>query len=88
MELRDSDGRVIVEGRMHCLSKSKCARTACGLAMLCLAFAAVAADPEHPDENWITDSSNGCRIWNPNPQKTETVSWSGACRKGLEKAMG
>ena len=67
---------------MNCLSKSQWARTACGAAMLCLASTAVAADAEHPDVNWITDS-NGCRIWNPNPKENETVSWSGACRNGV-----
>jgi len=56
--------------------------------VLGLAFAAVAADAEHPDESWIVDSSSGCRIWNPNPQEDETASWSGACRNGVGEGYG
>ena len=73
---------------MNCLSKSQCARTACGIAMLYLASAAVAADAEHPEENWITDSINGCRIWNPTPLENETVSWRAHAETGSRKAMG
>lgn len=28
---------------------------------------------------WITDPSNGCRVWNPNPKPKETITWSGVC---------
>lgn len=55
--------------------------------MLCLASTAVAADAEHPDANWITDS-NGCRLWNQNPVENETVSWTGACRNGVGEGYG
>ena len=37
---------------------------------------------------WITDNSNDCQIWNPYPQPDETVSWSGACSKGLASGYG
>jgi hypothetical protein len=56
--------------------------------MLYLASAAVAADAEHPEENWITDSINGCRIWNPTPLENETVSWRAHAETGSRKAMG
>ena len=37
---------------------------------------------------WATDVKSGCRVWNPNPQLTETVTWSGACGHGLAEGSG
>jgi hypothetical protein len=37
---------------------------------------------------WISDSSAGCRVWNPHPQPGETVRWSGACANGLAQGRG
>jgi hypothetical protein len=37
---------------------------------------------------WISDSSVGCRVWNPHPRPGETVQWSGACANGLAQGRG
>lgn len=36
----------------------------------------------------ITDPSNGCVVYNPNPRSGETISWSGGCRNGLAHGAG
>jgi len=72
---------------MSTLSKSQCARVA-GAAMLCLASAAIAAEADDTPKNWLADSNSGCRVWNPTPEESETVSWSGACRNGVGEGYG
>jgi MORN repeat len=37
---------------------------------------------------WITDTSAGCKVWNPHPQPNESVHWSGACANGLAQGRG
>jgi hypothetical protein len=37
---------------------------------------------------WIADAQSGCRVWDPNPQLTETVAWSGSCANGLAEGPG
>jgi hypothetical protein len=37
---------------------------------------------------WTSDSSVGCRVWNPHPQPNETIQWSGACTNGLAQGRG
>src|SRR6266853_1959819 len=54
--------------------------------MLSFAWTGMAAQPLRPD--WVTDPSSGCRVWNPNPQGDETITWSGACRDGLAEGRG
>jgi hypothetical protein len=39
------------------------------------------------DSIWIADS-NGCKIWDADPQPNETVTWSGACRDGYADGNG
>ena len=34
------------------------------------------------------DNIDGCYIWNPNPQQSETVIWSGHCSGGLVDGTG
>jgi len=36
----------------------------------------------------ITDTTTGCRVWNPNPQPNETIRWEGACENGLAQGKG
>ena len=55
-------------------------------AMLSFPWTAMAAQPLRPD--WVADPSSGCRVWNPNPQGNETISWSGACREGFAEGRG
>ena len=86
-EFEAREGRRPFRGGINAFSRSLCARVV-GAAMLCLASAAVAAEADHVEGNWLADSSSGCRIWNPAPVKNETVSWSGACREGLAEGHG
>jgi MORN repeat len=37
---------------------------------------------------WITDTSAGCKVWNPHPQANESVHWSGACAGGFAQGRG
>jgi hypothetical protein len=55
------------------------------LLMAAMAFAGAAAAEE--DVAWIADK-NGCKVANPFPQAGETITWSGACKKGLADGQG
>ena len=57
------------------------ARLAVWLAALVLAAPAAAG-------GWISDSTTGCRVWNPNPTAQESVSWSGSCKDGFAQGEG
>lgn len=46
-----------------------------------LATCAMAAAPPAYAGDWIADKF-GCRVWNPNPQLEESVTWSGSCANG------
>jgi hypothetical protein len=37
---------------------------------------------------WIEASGTGCRIWDPQPEPNETVTFSGACTDGLASGPG
>lgn len=39
------------------------------------------------DSVWIQDP-NGCKVYNPNPVKDETISWSGTCANGYATGSG
>lgn len=39
------------------------------------------------DSVWIQDP-NGCKVYNPNPIKDETISWSGQCSNGYASGTG
>jgi len=47
----------------------------------------VAALPAHAGD-WIADAKSGCRVWDPNPQLEESVTWSGACANGRAEGHG
>jgi hypothetical protein len=38
--------------------------------------------------NWIKDAATGCRLWNPNPQKHETISWYGDIKDNKADGYG
>ena len=38
--------------------------------------------------DWVADAKSGCRIWNPNPQLEESVTWSGSCVQGRAEGKG
>ena len=37
---------------------------------------------------WIADQRTGCKVWNANPAPDESITWSGACAKGLAQGKG
>ncbi len=58
-----------------------------GMAAAALAAALIAVAPSARAGEWIADTS-GCRVWNPNPQLEETVTWSGSCANGRAQGSG
>ncbi len=35
-----------------------------------------------------TDPATGCKMWNPNPEPTDTFTWSGGCNNGYGDGFG
>ena len=46
------------------------------------------ADNKKPMPDWITTSNKSCKVWNPNPEPNESVTWSGECKDGLASGKG
>ena len=59
-------------------------------AVLLLASQAIAApdDRRPPAPDWITATNQPCKIWNPEPQPNESVTWSGDCKDGYASGEG
>ncbi len=56
-----------------------------------LAGAVAAQVPDHARAQaggWITDTSAGCKVWNPHPKPNESIHWSGACTDGFAQGRG
>ncbi len=57
------------------------------VAILLVAVQAMAqTDKARPD--WITATNQPCKIWNPQPEPNESVTWSGMCKDGLASGQG
>lgn len=37
---------------------------------------------------WITATNKPCKVWNPEPQANESVSWAGPCKDGFASGKG
>ena len=37
---------------------------------------------------WITATNQDCKIWNPEPQPNESVTWTGPCKDGFASGKG
>jgi hypothetical protein len=61
---------------------------ALSVAIMSLASAAVAQTAEPAPPGWITATNKPCKIWNPQPQRNESVTWSGACTDGFASGKG
>jgi hypothetical protein len=59
-----------------------------GAAILFVSFEAAAQTRNPPPPGWITATNQPCRIWNPEPQPDESVTWSGPCKDGLASGKG
>ncbi len=38
--------------------------------------------------SWMADARTGCKVWDPVPEPTESVRWSGACVDGFASGPG
>ena len=58
------------------------------IAFVSIAFltTAHAAEPKAP--GWIIAKNHACKIWNPEPQPNESVTWSGDCKGGFASGKG
>jgi hypothetical protein len=66
------------------------ATVAAPLLVLGLAAQAQTNSPPSPQmpPDWITASNKPCKLWNPEPQAKETVTWSGECKDGFITGRG
>lgn len=53
-----------------------------------ISLGAVAQISESAIPGWITATNQPCKIWNPAPQKNESVTWSGQCKDGFASGKG
>src|SRR5260221_11874629 len=53
-----------------------------------LLMVSLPAAAQTPQPGWIADARSGCRVWNSDPQPTESITWSGACQNGLAQGRG
>lgn len=76
---------------MHLPMKRPPTLAGLALAVGLLASAAAAQpadDPAPLPSGWTADTRTGCKVWNPQPQPGETMTWSGACKDGLASGPG
>jgi hypothetical protein len=57
-------------------------------AILLLAGQAMAQGNRSAAPDWITATNQPCKIWNPEPQPNESVTWSGECKDGYASGQG
>ena len=59
------------------------------IAIAAIVFASQAvAQPQKPKPDWITTTNQPCKVWNPEPQPDESVTWSGECKDGFATGKG
>jgi hypothetical protein len=58
------------------------------VAFLFLGSQGLAATNDREPANWITATNQPCKIWNPEPQPNESVTWSGECKDGYASGEG
>ena len=57
-------------------------------AILLVTFPAMAQTDNPAPPNWITATNQPCKVWNPEPQPNESVTWSGPCKDGFASGKG
>jgi len=70
------------------LSAKKSSGIAAATAILLFAFQATAQTDNSASPAWITATNQPCKIWNPEPQPNESVTWSGSCTDGFASGKG
>lgn len=58
------------------------------IACLLLASPCGAQNEAHAPPGWIAAAQSGCKIWNPQPEANESVTWSGGCTDGFASGEG
>ena len=58
------------------------------VALVCAEAAASVAQDKLAAPGWSVETLHGCRVWNPEPQPNETVTWSGSCPNGVANGFG
>lgn len=53
-----------------------------------ISFQAAAQTGSAAPPGWITARNQPCKIWNPEPQPNESVTWSGPCKDGFASGKG
>ena len=70
----------------------KIKRAMAAVAFVALATPAMAQADNTSMPDWITATNPAtnqpCKVWNPNPQPNESVTWSGECKDGLASGQG
>ena len=61
-----------------------------GFACLVASGAAASPAPDFSgrDPHWIKDAAKNCWAANPDPEAGETITWTGACERGLLSGQG
>ena len=62
-------------------------------AAILLLAAQAAAQTDNPKDkpatpDWITTTNKPCKVWNPNPEPNESVTWTGPCKDGFASGKG
>jgi MORN repeat protein len=57
-------------------------------AVLFVVSGATAQTDNSSPPDWITTSNRPCKVWNPEPQPDESVTWSGECQDGFASGKG
>src|SRR5258708_2152602 len=57
-------------------------------AILFVTFQAMAQRDNPAPPDWITTTNKPCKVWNPEPQPNESVTWSGPCKDGFASGQG
>ena len=57
-------------------------------AILFVTYQAMAQRDNPAPPDWITATNKPCKVWNPEPQPNESVTWSGPCKDGFASGQG
>src|ERR1700733_14241418 len=60
----------------------------CTVAMLFAFEASAQTGDDARPPGWITTTNKPCKVWNPEPQANESVTWSGPCKDGFASGKG
>jgi hypothetical protein len=66
----------------------KCLGLIATAALFIGSFGAIAQTNQPGQPGWITATNQPCKIWNPEPQPNESVTWSGPCKDGFASGKG